>query len=241
VRKVGIMHSDSFTDSAILVYNNRLSALGLLYILLRFVYEILYTILYTIYIREQDQTEKHIALPFLGEECVRLLGRGADSYPHFTHGPFSHSALENWHPDDKFHSANLSSALTSRSATNDRCDDTLPITLHHGRVLRPSTTTRQISHSTHVAIGIKILLPSPLSRIYTYRERQNAHNNYFVRSADFSAAREWIIYNRRAPPRCCPPLSRGRPSSYDRITMILVFLFFFYLTLKSSVRPPSIR
>jgi len=39
-----------------------------------------------------------VSLPFLREERVRLLGRGADPHPHLAHGPFAHSALENWHP-----------------------------------------------------------------------------------------------------------------------------------------------
>lgn len=113
---------------------------------------------------EENWTGESESLPFLGEERVGLLGCGADPHSHFTHGPFPHSALENWHPDDESRSAGLS----SRSATNDRRDDTLPITLRHRRVLRPSTTTRRTSHSIHVAIGMaRLILPHSRSRTRT--------------------------------------------------------------------------
>lgn len=57
--------------------------------------------------------------------------------------------------------------------------------------------------------------PPPSSRCAHREKETDAHNNYFVRlPADFSELRragEHMIYNRRAPPRCCPPLSRGHP------------------------------
>lgn len=122
------------------------------------------------------------SLPFLGKERVRLLGCGADSHAHFANGSFAYSALQNRHPKDRFTTFGCSyrrCCCCCCSARNDRRDDTLPITLRHGRVLRPSTTTRRTTHSIHVAIVmarliLHLLPPLPSLRDHAKKKTKRA-------------------------------------------------------------------
>lgn len=135
----------------------------------------------------------------------------------------------------------------------DRRDDTLC----HGRVLRPSTTTsRWTSHSTHVAIGMTRLTstfprPSFTRPLFAKnrRKRRGTRRTIIISSARLTFFRRGprvnIIYNRRAPPRCCPPLSRGRPprsGSARWFSRLILVLFHSLLLLPRSAREsPSSR